>query len=144
MAFLVEHTWGDINGERITLTTWVNAEADAQTLLEKIDAASNAVLIEAHISTPIPLQALTNNDAVAANNESAATKAVVTFRGADAGSLAKPFDEVTIGIPAPIGSLINGLSGDVTNADLVALAGLIVSEHGVTMSSVSKLKYKRG
>lgn len=144
MAFLVKHTWKDAQGLEIELQDWVGTEAEASTLLQTLDAASNALLVKAELHTPVPLQTIINNDATNNNVETAAAKAVVTFRGADAGSLAQPFDEVTLEIPAPIGTLINGLTGDASNADLLALAGEILSEHGVTMSSISAIKYKRG
>jgi len=144
MALLISSFWRDVNGEEVELGFWVADLAGAQTALEHIDAVSNAKLIRADVSTPVPLQTIINNDAAAANVETARCKAKIKMRGADTGSLAAPFDEATVSIPAPIGTLINGKSGDPTNADVVGLVSHVLSDSGVQMTSVKSITYSRG
>lgn len=144
MAFYSVVTLKDINGLKANVGFWTGSKVDGSAAILALGNASNAGIFRATISTPIPLQALTNNTAAAANVETVRTKAKVRMRGADAGSLASPFAYVTIGIPAPIGTLINGLEGDTQNADLQNLVGKVLSTSGVTMSVVQSVKYSRG
>lgn len=144
MAFLVEIDFKDVNGDTSSSSAYVATKADGLSFIQQMDAKSNALVLEARILTPVPLQTITNNDAAAANVETVKTKAKIRMRGFDTGSLANPVAHTTIGIPAPIGTLINGKTGDNTNADVVALATHVLSEHGVQMTAVERIKYSRG
>lgn len=143
MAFRVEIDFVDANGDEASTSFYVGQSGDAATAIQIIDAHTNALIKSARLITPIPLQTITNNDAVAASNESVRTKAKVKMRGADLGSLADPYDYVTVSIPAPIGTLINGQSGDVNNAEIQALVGKCLSDSGVTMDTVTSIKYAK-
>lgn len=144
MANLLKLEWLDINQEKATSDIWVPSEADGVTLVGLLAGLSNAQILRANIVTPIALQLVINNDAVSANVETARAKAKIRMRGADAGSVADPFDYVTVSIPAPIGTLINGKTGDVTNADVDGLKSHVLSASGVTMSTVESITYSKG
>jgi hypothetical protein len=143
MAYLLDVTFQDINQLESKSSMWVNVETDVAAVLTALKAASNAKILKASLSTPVPLIAITNNDAVSANVETATSKAIIQMRGADAGSSGEPFAHARIGIPAPIGSLINGLSGDVTNAEVQSLKSKVLSKTGVQMDTVESIKYSR-
>jgi hypothetical protein len=143
MAYLLDVTFQDVNQLESKSSMWVNVETDVAAVLTALKAASNAKILKASLSTPVPLIAITNNDAVSANVETATSKAIIQMRGADAGSSGEPFAHARIGIPAPIGSLINGLSGDVTNAEVQSLKSKVLSKTGVQMDTVESIKYSR-
>lgn len=143
MAYLLDVTFQDVNQLESKSSMWVNVETDVTAVIAALKAASNAKILKASLSTPIPLVTITNNDAVAANVETATSKAVITMRGADAGSSGEPFAHVRIGIPAPVGSMINAQSGDVTEAEIQSLKSKVLSKTGVQMDTVVSVKYNR-
>lgn len=143
MAYLLDVTFQDINQLESKSSMWVNVETDVTAVIAALKAASNAKILKATLSTPVPLVTITNNDAVAANIETATSKAVIQMRGADAGSSGEPFARVRVGIPAPIGTMINGLSGDVTEAEVQSLKSKIISKTGVQMDTVESIRYNR-
>lgn len=143
MAILTTVYFQDAQGEQATSSNWCNDEGTANSYIAAMKAGSNAQILRATLSTPVPLQSITNNDATAANNETVKAKALVKFRGADLGSGARPFAYVSLKIPAPIGSLINAKYGDPTNSDLVSLAGNVLSASGVAMNTVEYVRYSR-
>jgi hypothetical protein len=131
----------DVNGLEANTGFYIDSAANAVTVVTAIKAITNAKIVSAEIQTPIGIQLVTNNDAVAANVETAKTKAKIRMRGADLGSTARPFAFATVSIPAPIGTLINGLSGDVTNPDVDGVKSHVLSASGVTMSTVERIYY---
>lgn len=143
MAFLLDVTFQDINQRESISGVWINTEGDAEGVLAAMKAASNAKILRATISTPVPLVTLTDNIPAAANVETATSKAIVSMRGADAASSGVPFATARVGIPAPIGTLINGLSGDATDAELQSLKSKVLSKTGVQMDQVTSVKYSR-
>lgn len=143
MAYLLDVFFQDINQKESTSSLWVNVETDVPDVLAAMKAASNAKILRATLSTPVPLIALTDNIPTAANVETATSKAIVSMRGADAGSSGKPFATARVGIPAPIGSLINGQSGDVSDAELQSLKSKVLSKTGVQMDQITSVKYSR-
>lgn len=143
MAYLLNVTFQDINQKESKSSLWINVESDVNAILTALKAASNAKILRATLSTPVPLVTITNNIPAAANVETATSKALVSMRGADAGSSGKPFATATIGIPAPIGSLINGQSGDVSDAELQSLKSKVLSKTGVQMDQITSVKYSR-
>jgi hypothetical protein len=143
MAFLLDVTFQDINQLESRSSMWVDTEENVQAVLDALKLASNAKITKASLSTPVPLVTITNNDAVAANVETATQKAIIQMRGADAASSGEPFAHARIGIPAPIGSLINGLSGDVTDAEVQSLKSKVLSKTGVQMDTVESIRYSR-
>jgi hypothetical protein len=143
VAFLLDVTFQDINQVESTSSMWIAAETDAPAVLAALKAASNAKILRATISTPVPLLTITNNSPTNDNVETATSKALVYMRGADAGSSGKPFATARVGIPAPKGTLINGQSGDVTDAELQALKSHVLSKTGVQMDQITKVVYSR-
>jgi hypothetical protein len=143
MAYLLEVTFQDVNQLESKSSMWVNVETDVTAVINACKLASNAKITKATLSTPVPMLEITNNDAVAQNVETATSKAIISMRGADAGSSGEPFAHVRIGIPAPIGTLVNGLSGDVTAAEVQSLKSKVLSKTGVQMDVVESIKYAR-
>lgn len=143
MAYLLDVTFQDINQVESVSSLWVNVETDVTDVIAAMKAASNAKILRATLSTPVPLIAITNNIPTAANVETATSKAIVSMRGADAGSSGKPFATARVGIPAPIGTLINGESGDTTDAELQSLKSKVLSKTGVQMDQITSVKYNR-
>lgn len=143
MSVYVQAEMTDINGEKASTGAWVADAAAADDYLVALKNASNAYISKAWLSTPVPLTTITNNDAVAENVETVRSKVQVKMRGADTGSAAEPFARVTVQIPAPIGSLINGATGDVSNAELQSLKTKVLSRTGVQMSVVERIQYSR-
>lgn len=144
MAFLLELSFRDVNGLVADRTCYINQESDAPAVIKDFDDCTNALITSARILTPVPLQTITGNNATNDNVETAKCKAKISLRGADAGSLADPFATAHISIPAPIGSLINGKSGDVTNGALQSLKTKVLSKNGVQMDTVTKVTYSKG
>lgn len=143
MAFLLDVVFQDINQLQSRSSMWIANDTDAPSVLTALKAASNAKIVKASLSTPVPLTTITNNDATAANVETATCKAILAMRGADAGSSGEPFAHARVGIPAPIGTLINGLSGDITNAEAQSLMTKVLSKTGVQMAVIESIKYSR-
>jgi hypothetical protein len=143
MAYLLDVTFRDINQLESISSVWVNVETDVDNVVAAMKAASNAKIVRATLSTPVPLVTLTNNQPAAANVETATSKAIVSMRGADAGSSGKPFATARVGIPAPIGTIINGQSGDVSDAELQSLKSKVLSKTGVQMDQITSVKYSR-
>jgi hypothetical protein len=143
MSKYLKATLEDVNKLQATTGFFVPDDATAMTALAAIKAASNAKIIKAELQTPIALQFLLSNNAIAANIETCRAKAHIRFRGADTGSTARPFAYVTVSIPAPKGTLINGLTGDTSNADADGLKSHVLSSTGVTMTVVEKIWYGR-
>jgi hypothetical protein len=133
----------DINGVYAATHFWCNNEAEALLCLQNLANLSNAQIINATMAETVDITGLASNAAAAANNESARTKAKIKMRGADAGSVADPFGHVTVSIPAPIGSLINGINGDITNAAYNDIKAHAVSASGVSMTEVTRVYYAR-
>jgi hypothetical protein len=105
-----------------------------------LKALSNARIVSAMFSVPLDLTTLTGNVAVAANVETARAKAVVTMSANQAG-VGLPRPTVSFQIPAPIGTFINGLTGDKTNADVIALLTDIVTNRGETLTLIDNIVY---
>jgi hypothetical protein len=143
MADLLFVEFRDINGMVASTSFYLNDPADAGAMLTALKAASNALITRAELRESVPIVTLINNTATNNNVETARTKAKVRMRGADAGSPAAPFAFVTLGIPAPIGALINGPFGDNTNTDVNDLMSHVLSQTGVQMSTVQKIYYAK-
>jgi hypothetical protein len=143
MPGYLKTTFEDVNGLTAVTGFFIDSDADAPDILAALKAASNAKIIKAEFQIPIEIQTLLLNNAVAANIETCRSKMHIRMRGADTGSVARPFAYATISIPAPIGTVINGLTGDVTNADVDGVKSHVLSASGVTMSTVEKIWYGR-
>lgn len=142
MSVEVAVSWLDAQGESATNTYTVDDAAAALASVILLKALSNAKILAATYSTPIDLATVPSNNAVAANVESAKFKMAVQLSGdKPANATARP--GVKLLIPAPLGSLINGLSGDPTNAAFTALLAQIRSNRGETLNKVDRVAYVR-
>lgn len=142
MSVEVVVSWLDAQGSTAS-NTFTSADAaaalSAVTLLKLL---SNAKIIAANYSTPLDLTGIAANNAVAANVESAKFKMAVQLSGdKPANATARP--GVKLLVPAPVGSLINGLTGDPTNAAFTNLLAQIQSNRGETLNRVDRVAYVR-
>ena len=133
-------SWLDVNGIGASNKFWVTDDAAAQTVLADLKKLSNAKVTNAQYGTPLDLTAIGANTAVTANVETARAKMAITL-GAPPATAGGPRQTVTIQIPAPVGTYINGLSGDVNNPDIQALVGLVVTQAGTATDSIEKVVY---
>ena len=148
MAQLLTVSYLDVNGESGSNRFYIDAAADAATVCADLKALTNCQITEANILSPVDISTLANNTApTAANVESALFKASVTLEGPQVGAggtnTGAPNARVTIQIPAPVGDLVNGMTGNPKDPRLTALLGKIVSNHGDAMTSVRSVKYVR-
>jgi hypothetical protein len=140
MAVELSVSYTDVNGVSAKNVFAVADAAGGAALLPLLDALSNAKISSAAVATPLDVSAL--GAAAAANNESAKFKMAITFSGAiPAGGTRRP--RVTIQIPAPVGTLINGESGDPTNAAFTALLPYVKTSHGEAVDTVESVNYVR-
>src|SRR5690242_13343093 len=140
MAVSLNISMLDANGETAKVGPTIGDAANAVTVAQHIENMSNAKTLKADISTPVDISGLTGNTATAANVESAKFKARLTYSGPiPAGGTRRV--RTSILVPAPHGALVDGLSGDLTNADAVALAALLTDELGNPMDILESIEY---
>jgi hypothetical protein len=142
MAGLVTVEWVDVNGIHARNSVYTPDVVGALGVVTHLKALSNARILSALFSIPLDLTTLSGNTAVAANVETARAKATVIM-SADPAAAGLPRPKVHFEIPAPIGTLINGLSGDKTNTDIVALLSDIVTNRGETLNLVDNIIYSK-
>jgi len=135
----------DINGETSGTKFWCNDVPTAILALQNIANLSNAQITSAYMTQPLSLTGYTlKANALAANVETALNRVKVHMSGADVGSVANPRDDAILGIPAPIGDLVNGLEGSPTDARLTPLIGVIMTAADVTTDRIDRVFYSRG
>lgn len=135
--------FNDVNGDVGRTSFWCNDALTAVGAIQALANLSNAQVVRATFSKEIALGPLNlKNAAVAANVETVGTKAKLHLSGPDAGSVAKPRDDVTISIPAPIGTLING-ANQAPPSTLTPIVALIQSDADVAMDRVERLYYSK-
>jgi len=138
MSTLLEVSYLDANGNTSTNEVTVADLESAQFLLPKLKKLTNCKILSARLIQPVDVGFIASNNAVAANVESAKFKMAISMTGPiAAGATAAP--NVTIQIPAPVGSYVNGLSGDPTNADITTLLANVQSNRGETLDTVRKV-----
>ena len=140
MAGQLKVTWKDVNGNTSSNSVWCADAGAAGTLLTALKACTNAVAVSATFSAQIDIG--TPGTPVKGSNEPVRTKAAVTLSGNPA-STGLPRPKITLEIPAPVDSLINGLSGDVTNALVTALLGSAKTNRGETLNQVDNVTYQK-
>jgi hypothetical protein len=140
MAGEAELSYVDVNGITAANRFVVDDEAAAAAALALFKKLTNARITRARFSTPVDVSGVPANAAAAANVETARAKMIITLSAppADAGL---PRQTVTLQIPAPVGTYINGLTGDPTNADIVALLGVVRTSTGAVCDKVEKVAY---
>lgn len=142
MAVEVTISYLDVNGDGATNKYASTDAASAAASIAKFKALTNAKIIEASYSTPIDISGLTGNTAAAANLETVKAKVAITMSGPKpTGATRRP--SVTLQIPAPLGSLVNGATGDTSNALITTLLSSVLSSRGETLDTVERVAYVR-
>lgn len=140
MSVLLTISYQDINGVGSTNSFTVADNAAAVASCAAIKKLTNCKIMSAALATPVDISGVANNNAAANNVESAKFKmAVHLSANPPAGATARP--GVTLKIPAPVGTYINGLTGDPANPDIVALLATVQSNRGEAMTKVDKVLY---
>lgn len=132
----------DVNNDKGSMT-FIADENDIATVVDAIEAASNAAMTNVDVSSPVSLALVTNNTPVEQNIETCKTRLVVRCKGADLGNLVRPFDFCQFSIPAPVGSLYPYNTAVPLAADIVSLVNLVRSDSGVQMSQVVSVNIER-
>lgn len=140
MAVEGNFSWQDVNGIPATNRFWLEDGAAASAMAITIKKLSNAKLKGVSYSTPVDISGLAANNAVAANVETARAKMAITLSAPPLGA-GLPRQTVTIQIPAPVGTYINGLTGDPNNADIQALVGVVLTQAGTPTDAVDRVAY---
>lgn len=140
MAVEAAISWLDVNGQGASNRMWVADGAAATGLALLLKPLSNAKMKGASYSTPLDISGIDPNAAVAANVETARTKMAITLSAPPLGA-GLPRQTVTIQIPAPVGTYINGLTGDTQNADIQALVGVVLTSAGTPTDAVDRVAY---
>jgi len=140
MAVELEVSYIDINGNTSTNSVAVDDLEGAGFLLPKLKKLTNCKILSARLVQPVDISGVLSNVAVASNVESAKFKMAISMTGPlSTGATSAP--NVTIQIPAPVGTYVNGLSGDPTNADITTLLAEIRSNRGETLDTIRKVSY---
>lgn len=142
MAGLATLDWEDVNGVSASNSIYVADAAGGASLADALKTLSNARITNGNFVQPLDLSGVDPNTAAAANVETARAKMVITLSG-DPPAAGLPRPTVTIQVPAPKGTYVNGLEGDPTNADIVALLAIVKSNRGETMNKVERVAYAK-
>lgn len=142
MAGTLTISYLDAQDETASNSFTVASSAAAATAVPKFKALTNAKITGATYSEVLDISALAGNAAVAANNESARTKAAVTLSGPNPTSGLARISS-TLEIPAPLGSLISGAPSDKANALLTTLLASVLGNRGEALDSVDKIDYAK-
>jgi hypothetical protein len=142
MAIRMTISYRDVNGVEATNRFTVADATAAAAALAKFKALTNAKIIEAFTSTPLDITGLSGNTALQANVESAKFKCAISMSGPiPTGGTRRP--TVSLQIPAPLGSLVNSTSGDITNALVTTLLSTVLSDRGETLDTVDAVNFVR-
>lgn len=142
MAVGLEISYLDVNGVPATNRLSIDAAANAAAVAALLKALTNAKIVSANILTPVDISGLAGNAAAAANVESAKFKMAISLTGPiPAGATRRP--GTIIQVPAPLGTLINGTSGDPANAAFTALLTHVQTNRGETLDTVKSVNYVR-
>lgn len=142
MAVGLEVSYIDVNGVPATNRLSIDAAANAATVAQQLKQLTNCKIVAANILTPVDISGLTSNTASATNNESAKFKMAISLTGPiPAGATRRP--GTIIQVPAPVGTLINGASGDPTLAAFTALLAHVTTNRGEVLDTVKSVNYIR-
>lgn len=123
---------------------WVNDALTGFSALQHLANVSNAQIVSAYLKKPVVTTGFTLKPApLAANNETVNTRAKVRMEGNDAGSVANPVATTLLSIPAPVGDLINGLTGNNNDARLIPLIAIVRADSDVAMQRITKVYYEK-
>lgn len=135
-------SWIDVNGLGASNRVWAADGAGVATLAAALKKLSNARLKGAASLEPVDISGIAGNAAAAANLETARAKMVITL-SAPPVSDGGPRQTVTIQVPAPVGTYINGLTGDTQNADIQALVGVVLTQAGTATTAIDRVAYSK-
>lgn len=133
----------DVNGLNSKTDFWVNDTIAALGAVQAIANLSNAAVVSAYLTKDVDISEIADNVAVAANVETVAEKAKVRLSGPDEGSAGATRLTVTIAIPAPVGTIINALTGAVNGALVTPFVGKVTTYNGLTTDTVDKVYYSK-
>lgn len=133
----------DVNGQNSKTDFWVNDTLAALGAVQAIANLSNAAVISAYLTKDVDISGIASNNAVAANIETAAEKAKIRLSGPDSLSAGALRLTVTIAIPAPVGTIVNALTGAVDGALVTPFVGKVTTYNGLTTDTVDKVYYSR-
>lgn len=136
------YSWIDVNGLGANNRLWAADSAGVASLAAKLKKLSNARLKNAATVAPVDISGIAPNAAAAANIETARQKMIITL-SAPAVSAGGRRQIVTIEVPAPVGTYINGLTGDTQNADIQALLGDVYTQAGTLCTAVDRVAYAK-
>lgn len=133
----------DVNGQNSKTDFWVNDTLTALGAVQAVANLSNAAVVSAYLTRDVDLADIPANNAVAANVETVAEKAKVRLSGPDEDSAGATRLTVTIAIPAPVGTIINSLTGAVNGALVTPFVGKVTTYNGLTTDTVDKVYYSK-
>jgi hypothetical protein len=134
----------DVNGIFAATHFWCNDLVTAIAAMQSLANLSNAQIVGGYLAQPIDLAGVTGNTASNANVETARTKAIISLSGADLGSVAAPRQSMRIAVPAPVGSIINGINGDPAGALVTPFIGKTTTNSGVLTDRIDRVYYSKG
>lgn len=141
MARILHVTLRDVNGVTSGTHFWCNDLVTAIAACQSIANLSNAQIVGAYLSEPLDLTQISNNNTSNNNVETLKTRAIVRLSGPDPGSVANPRSYCRVTIPAPVGSIINGLTGDPAGALVTPFIGKVLTLSDVTTDRIDKVYY---
>lgn len=133
----------DVNGLNSKTDFWVNDTVAAEQAVQAVANLSNAAVVSAYLTKDVDISGISANNAVAQNIETVAEKAKIRLSGPDSGSAGATRLTVTVSIPAPVGSLIDSLTGQINNALVTPFVGKVTTYNGLTTDTVDKVYYSR-
>jgi len=143
MARILHITIKDINGLTSGTHFWCNDLVTAVAACQSIANLSNGQIVGAYLAEPLDITQIPSNTTSNNNVETIKTRAVVRLSGPDPGSVASPRSYCRVTIPAPVGSIINGLTGDPAGALVTPFIGKVLTPSDVTTDKIEKVYYGR-
>jgi hypothetical protein len=133
----------DVNGINSKTQFWCNDTLNAVGAVQAVANLSNAQVVSAYLTQEVDISSISNNNAVAANVETATEKAKVRLSGQDGSSAGATRLTATISIPAPVGTIINAQTGAVDGALVTPFVGKVTTYNGLTTDRVDKVYYSK-
>lgn len=133
----------DVNGLNSKTNFWVNDTLAAEQAVQAVANLSNAAVVSAYLTRDVDLADIPANTAVAANVETVAEKAKIRLSGPDTESAGATRLTVTVSIPAPVGTIINALTGAINGALVTPFVGKVTTYNGLETDTVDKVYYSR-
>jgi hypothetical protein len=133
----------DVNGVGSKTNFWTNDPISALGAAQSIANLSNAQVVSCYLTREVDISGLANNNAVAANVETVREKAKIRLSGPDSESAGALRLTTTISIPAPVGTIIDGVTGAVNGALVTPFVGKVTTYNGLVTDTVDKVYYSK-